>query len=261
MNWVKEHRKGLEIRNYVRKATHTTNYWFDFMSSRMDEYVRLTDGDFNLILFGDESDEGDFYVIPYQAVKDLLVIENKAADNRSRWIGNIINHKLSITRSGIRRDVSDYFSRPVQSELVDAEAENDYAIENAKREIYVRQHQSRFRRLVLENFGNQCCISGVTETDLLVASHIIPWSAKIETRLDPSNGLCLMVLYDKLFDKGYFTLDETLSVEVTPQIDGLSEEITTILNCIAGRTISTTATHSISEESLAYHREHIFISA
>ena len=44
--------------------------------------------------------------------------------------------------------------------------------------------------------------------DLLVCSHIKPWSEDKLNRLNPKNAICLCVLHDKLFDKGYFSLDD-----------------------------------------------------
>jgi predicted restriction endonuclease len=93
------------------------------------------------------------------------------------------------------------------SDTLTDEDSNDYAIENAKREISVRIRQSKFRKDVLRNFNSKCCLTGISQPDLLVASHIIPWADKVEKRLDPKNGLCLFHLYDKLFDIGYFTID------------------------------------------------------
>src|SRR6266550_4075025 len=50
---------------------------------------------------------------------------------------------------------------------------NDYAIENRRIEINARLKQSVFRQRVLANFGGRCCLSGVTELELLTASHVV----------------------------------------------------------------------------------------
>ena len=63
--------------------------------------------------------------------------------------------------------------------ILSTEGTNDYAIENSKREIQVSIKQSTFRKKILKNFEHKCCLTGVTENDLLVASHIIPWATKI----------------------------------------------------------------------------------
>ncbi len=136
--------------------------------------------------------------------------------------------------------------------------QNDYAIENRKIEIEARQKQSKFRKTVLNNFSYKCCISGITESELLVASHIVPWSKKIETRLDPSNGLCLSVLYDKLFDKGYISFDDEMRVIVTKSRNQLSQDLQKILASIEGKLMRKPKSYSIKKEYLSYHREEVF---
>ena len=76
----------------------------------------------------------------------------------------------------------------------------------------VRRGQQFFRRAVLSAYSNRCCITGIADTDLLRASHIVPWSQSEEHRLNPSNGLCLNALHDAAFDAGLLTLDTKLRV-------------------------------------------------
>lgn len=118
--------------------------------------------------------------------------------------------------------------------------------------------KSVFRKKVLENFNNQCCLTGVKEKELLVASHIIPWSGKIETRLSPHNGLCLSVLYDSLFDKGYFTINEANEVIITSIIDSFSKQTQQWLAQISGQKLASPKKYKISKDALAYHRNNIF---
>src|SRR5687768_10143487 len=44
------------------------------------------------------------------------------------------------------------------------------------REVKTRVNQNVFRQIVLANYDNKCAITGIDIPDLLVASHIIPWS-------------------------------------------------------------------------------------
>lgn len=64
------------------------------------------------------------------------------------------------------------------------------------------------RKAVLTSYNNRCAISGLQVTDLLIASHIIPWKDSEARRADPTNGIALNSLYDAAFDKGYMTFDE-----------------------------------------------------
>lgn len=130
----------------------------------------------------------------------------------------------------------------------------DFAIDNLRREVEQRQKQSKFRKLVLANFNHRCCLSGIEEPDLLVASHIVPWSEDREIRLDPANGLCLSVLYDKLFDKGYLTFTDELQVVITPQ-PAVSDALRSILEEVAGRYAAKPVNTPINPEYLARHRK------
>lgn len=76
------------------------------------------------------------------------------------------------------------------------------------RTVKVRRLQTFFRNAVLANYEYQCAISGVAVPELLIASHIIPWSEDESRRADPTNGLCLNVLYDKAFDCHLITFDD-----------------------------------------------------
>lgn len=263
MNWVKANREQLEQSNYVLKADVSSNYWFGVSQKKLDEYRTIFDSKFNIILFGSEENEGDFYCLPFITIQDLLTEDNLYffEGKRKRWVGDIRNHILRIRNSKIERNISEFFSIPkihFNSPILQKDNLNDYAIENAKREIKVRVKQSVFRKRVLENFNHQCCLTGAKENELLVASHIIPWSTKIETRLSPHNGLCLSVLYDNLFDEGYFTLTETNEVIITPRINSLSIQTQQWLIQISGKKIASPKKYEISKAALEHHRNNIF---
>jgi predicted restriction endonuclease len=156
----------------------------------------------------------------------------------------------------------DFYGLPVSTKtgkinLTSAEI-NDYAAENAKREVQVRLKQSVFRKRVLENFNYKCCLTGIAEEDLLVASHIIPWADQIEHRLNPGNGLCLSYIYDKLFDKGYFTIGVNGQVNLSSRIDKLSTSIKLLLKEIDHRQIVSPVNYELMHEALEYHAKHIF---
>ena len=92
----------------------------------------------------------------------------------------------------------------------------------------------------------------------MIASHIVPWSSNIETRLDPTNGLCLSILYDKLFDKGYISFDDEMRVIVTKSRNQLSRDLQEILASIEGKLMRKPKSYSIKKEYLSYHRQEVF---
>jgi putative restriction endonuclease len=92
-------------------------------------------------------------------------------------------------------------------------------VEGKERErlVIVRVNQSLFRKIVLSNFNYQCCITGIKIPELIVASHILPWSKDKGNRLNPKNGLALNTLHDKAFDCGLITVTENLKIKVSPK--------------------------------------------
>jgi putative restriction endonuclease len=76
--------------------------------------------------------------------------------------------------------------------------------------VTVRRGQRYFRQAVLNAYGGCCAVTGLAIRDLLIASHIVPWSAGEDHRLDPQNGIALNALHDKAFDRGLITFDTDL---------------------------------------------------
>ncbi len=92
------------------------------------------------------------------------------------------------------------------------------------REVKVRRVQRFFRQTVLESYNNRCAISGLAIPELLVASHIIPWSVDESRRADPTNGIALNGLYDKAFDRHLISFDEDFRLVLSPKIKTKTED-------------------------------------
>ena len=86
---------------------------------------------------------------------------------------------------------------------------NDLPKEGREKErlVKTRLNQSIFRTIILATYDNTCCITDINNTELLIASHIVPWSKDEKNRLNPMNGLCLNALHDKAFDCGLITIN------------------------------------------------------
>ena len=83
----------------------------------------------------------------------------------------------------------------------------DYRVED---QISYGKSRGAFQQVFSNNikliYNNVCCVTGIKNKKVLVASHIIPWSENKDTRLDPKNGLCLSALIDKCFDTGLVSI-------------------------------------------------------
>ena len=109
----------------------------------------------------------------------------------------------------------------------------DLIVEGKERDavVRIRVNQSFFRSTVLTAYNYRCCISGIAVPELLNASHIIPWASNSENRVNPRNGLCLNVMLDRAFDRGFLTVTPGNRIKISkaikefPVITGLDEWI------------------------------------
>jgi putative restriction endonuclease len=128
--------------------------------------------------------------------------------------------------------------------------------------IKARVNQSFFRSVVLTSYENKCCITGLSIPDLLVASHIIPWSLDKKLRLSPDNGLCLNMLHDKAFDKGLITITPDYKVKLSPVLSKLKDRtaIEKFFIQFEGKTIQLPQRFIPDRTFLKYHNDNIFRS-
>lgn len=95
-----------------------------------------------------------------------------------------------------------------------------------ERETIIKQrvNQSFFRSTILSSYNLKCCITGLSISDFLVASHIKPWKVDELNRLNPHNGLCLNSIHDKAFDKGFITVTPDYKIKVSKYFDDFKKE-------------------------------------
>lgn len=105
--------------------------------------------------------------------------------------------------------------------------------------VRVRRNQYVFRQAVLNSYASTCCISGVKNEKLLIASHIIPWAEDQKNRLNPENGLCLSALHDRAYDQGLITVlpDYTIRVSSVLHESSSDDFLRTALLAFEGRQI------------------------
>ena len=119
--------------------------------------------------------------------------------------------ELSFTAQSILADMQHTSVDTLLSELqlydIPTGVDKDY-------QAKIRIGQYFFRMSVLMSYGNACCVTGISNKELLVASHIKPWRVSDEKteRTNPSNGLCLNAMHDKAFDRGLITIDKNFHI-------------------------------------------------
>ena len=149
---------------------------------------------------------------------------------------------------------------PANSAATEAEYEPNLSTTETEATVMVRTVQGVFRKVVLAAYNTTCCLSEIPIPALLVASHILPWSAFPAQRLNPRNGLCLAAHFDKAFDRGLITFDCQYRLLVSPVLK----------NCLPNKTLRS---EFVAREGQAfrwpdrfppdmdyvkYHRERIF---
>lgn len=133
--------------------------------------------------------------------------------------------------------------------------------EDKKREVRTRVNQNIFRQIVLANYDSRCSISGIDIPDLLVASHIVPWSKNEEERLNPENGICLSPFYDKAFDKGYIAINEKFEILIASSLEKKNKEpyYKKYIQHVKGSKLTLPKKYLPKKEFLQFHLDEIFM--
>ena len=140
----------------------------------------------------------------------------------------------------------------IASGLADKDIEEAVATE-VWRLQKARRGQSKFREEVLSYWSGSCPLTGVSEPDLLRASHIVPWN-RCESeadRLNPDNGLLLSSLWDAAFDRGLVSFDNAGAVLPASQLSGA-----TMRYMSEGRDRQLAGLNEGHRRNLAWHREY-----
>ncbi|MCR4635197.1 MAG: HNH endonuclease [Butyrivibrio sp.] len=146
-------------------------------------------------------------------------------------------------------------SRNTQKVAMDIDNQiNEIISEGIEKEaiVKVRVNQAVFRDLLIKKY-DRCCLCGVSNRKLLVASHMKPWSVcKPEEKLDVNNGLLMCPNHDKLFDQGYISFDDDGKIIISKR---LSQVDCVYMNVNDGMKIDV---NDSNREYLRYHRNNIF---
>ena len=83
-----------------------------------------------------------------------------------------------------------------------------------------RVGQGAYRKRIIHRWEYQCAVTGFDKLDILVASHIVPWSKSTDTeRLDVDNGLLLSPTFDALFDRHLITFEKNGQIVLSEAIE------------------------------------------
>ena len=254
VNAVAANLNDLKDRNYIRKADPKVGYWSSFYVRKMQTMISRFGNDFFLIVHGAQDIDKDYFVIPYERVKNVFVDENttgvntqaKDAKTRTpRWSGNIVNNRLHVTHSDGRIDLTSYYGNEVllheamgrfddktfnppqlDADVADTTSYDPENISDARdrimRTITQRRGQKTFRDRLLAAYGRRCAITGCGVVDVLEAAHITPYLGPDTNHA--ANGLLLRADLHTLLDCRLLAIDPaTHSVMLAPSVREASD--------------------------------------
>lgn len=83
-----------------------------------------------------------------------------------------------------------------------------------------RVGQGYYRQGLMRKFNGKCAVTKIDLEEILIASHIVPWSKSTDDeRLDVDNGVLLSPLYDALFDKHLISFTDEGEMLVSSNIE------------------------------------------
>lgn len=141
----------------------------------------------------------------------------------------------------------------IEADCIEQEIEGSSLTGQVKEALVnIRVNQGVFRERLLCRSG-KCDMCGIAKQELLVASHIKPWSSSApDEKLNPNNGLLLCPNHDKLFDQGMITFDDDGNIMIS---DGLGKNDLCLLNISSDMRIDM---NSQMQEFMKWHRNNIF---
>jgi 5-methylcytosine-specific restriction protein A len=139
------------------------------------------------------------------------------------------------TSGTIRIGLKFFFKRkgafiPVQSTLFDQplifeEPQSIYQINQPNKTerqglVTSRVGQGAYRKRIIHRWEYRCAVNGFDKLNILIASHIVPWSESNDMeRLDVDNGLLLSPNYDALFDKHLISFENNGKIILSDTIE------------------------------------------
>ncbi|WP_312431383.1 HNH endonuclease [Achromobacter sp.] len=129
--------------------------------------------------------------------------------------------------TSISRQFGDWLIRNVgvnEALVLDMSVEAEVNAEDVPPTQKVRLYQARlgqgiYRREVLL-LEPRCRLTGVSNPNFLIASHIKPWrDSSNSERLDRHNGLMLAPHVDRLFDQGWISFEDSGALLIVPEVE------------------------------------------
>jgi len=182
---------------------------------------------------GVSSDAGKSYLSRLRYVVELYEIDlvNLTASQVDKIFQALLRSQNTRERYTTNAAVSDIKSALnkylafIKYDVDESNIVNDIAsitgvgVTTTKSKIETRLGQGKYRKAIVA-LWKKCAVTEFDRVDLLIASHIKPWSKSNDAeRIDPFNGLLLSPTLDKLFDRGYISFTAEGEILISPLLD------------------------------------------
>ena len=175
-------------------------------------------------------------------------------DQMASVLAGIIGKQFQeISSLKIAFSLDDALADPIEAEL---QMRIGLSVTEKLQLVKSRRGQGLFRaNLKLIEHG--CRVTGVKQTELLIASHIKPWTkSNDKEKLDGFNGLLLAPHVDRLFDRGLMSFKDDGEMLISPQL-----EPEVLSKWHISRDLSVGTFLPNQSTYLEYHRDDVFLSA
>jgi putative restriction endonuclease len=137
------------------------------------------------------------------------------ASNLDKEIWNEFYNNWEILSYESEKLKASKYHTTVESEYFSNEIELPKEGKVREQVIKARVNQCFFRQSILASYNFTCCITGIQQPELILASHIRPWSLDVKNRLNPRNGIALNGLHDKAFENGLVTITPEYIIRIS----------------------------------------------
>jgi predicted restriction endonuclease len=193
-----------------------------------------------------ESDFSNYLKEEFLNWEDIEAGE-KTSNMKLAFIKENDSNAYQILVSSTNKNISE------NSGVVKIEQRNDIGETEKLRLIKSRVGQGVYRKNLIK-VEDKCRVTGLSDSNYLIASHIKPWGHSNDNeKLDGNNGLLLSPHIDKLFDNGHISFSNDGNMLISTR---LNTDVLTIWN--VNKVLNIGSFNRKQEVYLEYHRTNIF---
>jgi putative restriction endonuclease len=145
----------------------------------------------------------------YKALWPCFIDEIYPGQGFARVLVGIAKPSFNTSSSSLATSPASSFEYRVPDEI-----ESRYLVRESK----VRMHQASFRKAVLDVYQNKCAITGMAESRLIDAAHILP-DAQTGTHQAVNNGIALSNLHHRAYDRKLIGIDADYNIHISEALD------------------------------------------